>query len=111
VVDLAQVVHAQYERGFPDRLPSEGLTQLRAGLEARGVRLKEGAEFTEKLSNLRDKYEAYVHGLAQTLLITLPPWRFDERHKDNWQAGPWDKLIQSKGLGAISSRQSVDDHF
>jgi hypothetical protein len=112
VVDLAQVVHAQYNRGYSDRLPPERLNQLRQTLDARGVRLKEGAEFTEKLTYLRDKYEAYSHGLAQILLITLPPWMYDERHKDNWQAGPWDALIQAKGLGGVSSQPGkVEDHF
>jgi hypothetical protein len=111
VVDLAQVVHAEYDRGLPDRLPPERLTQLRDGLEARGVRLKEGTEFAEKLTNLRAKYEAYAQALAQTLLISLPPWMFDQPHRDNWQAGPWDKLIQSKGLGAISSGRILDEHF
>ncbi|HXY15032.1 MAG TPA: potassium channel family protein [Terriglobales bacterium] len=111
MVDLAQVVRAQYDRGFPDRLSAEQLASLRKSLEARGVRLKEGTEFTEKLTKLRAMYEAYAHALAQTLLITLPPWMFEERHKDNWQAGPWDRLIQSKGLGGLSPRQTFDDHF
>jgi Ion channel len=112
VVDLAQVVHAEYDRGFPDRLPPESRARLRNALEGRGVRLRESDEFTEKLTNLRAKYEAYAHALAQTLLINLPPWMFDERHRDNWQAGPWDQLIQSKGLGAVSSSQKTfDEHF
>jgi Ion channel len=115
VVDIAQVVHAQYDNTFPDRLPAQQLSQLRKSLSERGLRLKEGAEFEEKLASLRAMYEVYAQALARRLLITLPPWIYPERHKDNWQAGPWDRLIQAKGLAGLGRRaelrQRVDDHF
>lgn len=116
VVDLAQVVRAQYDRNYPDRLIAEQLSSLRQSLAERGVKLKEGGEFEEKLEVLRGMYEPYAHALARTLLITLPPWIHTEHHRDNWQAGPWDRLIQAKGLGSVRRKDKVvivqpDEHF
>jgi hypothetical protein len=116
VVDLTQVINARYDPEVPDRLPAQELTRLRESLAERGVRLKEGMEFEEKLATLRAMYEPYAQVLGRLLLFTLPPWMPEQRHKDNWQAGPWDRLIQSKSLGSLGSlradlRQRVDDHF
>ncbi len=112
VVDLAQVVNARYEPAFPDRLTAQELTQLRNSLQPRGIRLRDDPESTEKLASLRAMYEPYAQALARTLLITLPPWLNEERRRDNWQAGPWDRLIQAKGLGEVAHWQkTVDEHF
>jgi hypothetical protein len=115
VVDLSQVIHAQYQSDFPNRLPAQELTLLRQKLSERGVRLKEGDEFEDKLETLRAMYEPYAVALADGLLITLPSWMAAEGRKDNWQTGPWDRLIQAKGLGGLSLsadvRRRLDDHF
>src|SRR5579862_7785582 len=52
-VDLAQVVNANYDSTFPDRLPDDDMVRLRQGLSQRGVQLKTGPEFEEKLVYLR----------------------------------------------------------
>jgi hypothetical protein len=109
MVDLAQVVNASYNPNTPDRLPPETLERLRKRLAERGVKLREGAEFEEKLSNLRSLYEAYALGIALNLLITLPPWIPAEKTRDNWQSGPWDRAIQARGLAG--KVQHMDDHF
>jgi hypothetical protein len=109
VVDLAQVVNASYDSKFPDRLPPEGLKGLRESLAARGVKLGEGDAFEEKLSFLRSLYEPYAVAVALNLSITLPPWIHPEKRKDNWQGGPWDRVIQARGLGGRV--QHMDDHF
>jgi hypothetical protein len=115
VVDLTQVVRAPFDPGFPDRLPAEQLALVRESLARRGLRLKEGMEFEEKLASLRAMYEPYAQALAQRLLITLPPWIPSEKKKDNWQAGPWDRLIQSKSLAGLEQRAELrrraDEHF
>ncbi len=89
VVDLAQVVKASYDPQFPDRLPPEERARLRQYLSGRGITLKEGPEFEEKLAHLRSLYEPYVAAMALNLLITLPPWMHPEKRRDNWEAGPW----------------------
>jgi hypothetical protein len=109
VVDLAQVVNARYNPNAADRLPEEQLNRLRQKLAERGVTLGEGAAFEEKLDHLRSQYEPYAVAIALNLSIDLPPWIHPERQKDNWQAGPWDRAIQARGLAARV--QSVDDHF
>ena len=109
VVDLAQVVNARYNPNAPDRLSGQELNRLRQKLAERGIKLHEGAAFEEKLDHLRSQYEPYAVAIALNLSITLPPWIHPERQKDNWQAGPWDRAIQAKGLGGRV--QSVDDHF
>ncbi len=62
------------------------------------MKLREGAEFEEKLTHLRSLYEPYAVAIALNLSITLPPWIHPEKQKDNWQAGPWDRAIQARSL-------------
>src|SRR6266849_3918709 len=109
VVDLAQVVNARYNPEVPDRLPPAELERLRQTLSERGVKLRDGAEFEEKLARLRSLYESYAAAIALNLSITLPPWIHPEKRKGNWQAGPWDRAIQARGLAARG--QHLDDHF
>src|SRR5437660_2360768 len=108
VVDLAQVMRAQYDAHTTDRLPAAELTRLRAALGEQDLRLKDGVEAEEKLDHLRSLYEPYAIALARRLFITLPPWIHPEKKKDNWQGGPWDRLIQARGLGRV---QRMDEHF
>ncbi len=112
VVDLAQVVSARYDGSLPDRLPSTEWERLLEALRQRGLRPTDNAEAEAKLAQLRARYEPYAQGIAKNLLITLPPWIHPEKKKDNWEAGPWDRIIQARGLGHISARASrLDDHF
>jgi Ion channel len=109
VVDLAQVVSARYNPQAADRLPLEELDRLRQNLAARGVKLRAGAGFEEKLNYLRSLYEPYAVSVALNLSINLPPWVHREKQKDNWQSGPWDRAIQARSLA--TRVQHMDDHF
>jgi len=115
VVDLAQVVHADYGPNLAERLSPAELLRIREGLSERGLHLKEGEEFEEKLASLRAKYEPYAQALARNLVIMLPPWIHPDHRRDNWQAGPWDQLIQAKSLGAPRPaprrEQTPEEHF
>lgn len=115
VVDLAQVVSAQYHPEDANRLPPEELLRLRQTLAKRGLRLSDSLESERKLKHLRSLYEPYSLGIARNLLINLPPWIHPEKRKDNWQAGPWDKAIQSSdpGMGKTEGEgaQPPEDHF
>src|SRR6202521_2013542 len=84
VVDLAQVVNARYNPHPIDRLPPQELKRLRESLAERGLNLREGAEFDEKLAHLRSLYEPYAVAIALNLSIILPPWIHLEKKKDNW---------------------------
>lgn len=112
VVDLAQVLNTQYDPEAPDRLPDEELARLRRLLTDSGVRLKDGEQFTENLSELRAMYEPYAEALASRLFIALPHWFETEKKRDNWQAGPWDRMIQARSLAGLGrARRSAEDHF
>lgn len=110
-VDLAQVVNAQHDPSAPDRLPPADFSGLLDALSAAGLRLKSDEAALDKLTKLRSLYEPYVHSTSRNLLMTLPPWRRSEKTRDNWQAGPWDRVIQAQGLGSLGKVKSVEDHF
>jgi len=108
VVDLTQVVNASYDPARRERLTDEGLQDLRKHLAEAGMRLKQDEAADQKLRKLRSLYEPYSEALAQRLMLSIPPWLRVEIRKDNWQSGPWDRVIQAKGLGEV---HVIDDHF
>jgi hypothetical protein len=103
-VDLAQVVNAKYDPTAPDRLPDQDYETLRAALDAAGLKLRSDEYGREKLKKLRSMYEPYVYSTARNLMMTLPRWRHEEKVRDNWQAGPWDRLIQAQGLAILGQK-------
>ncbi len=113
LVDLAQVVNSRYDPGASERLSAEELRRIRTQLAAKGMRLKadDGAE--QKLDQLRMQYEPYADAIGRNLYISLPPWIRHEQIRDNWQAGPWDRMIQSQALGKITGekRGIAEEHF
>ncbi|MGA2979498.1 MAG: potassium channel family protein [Terriglobales bacterium] len=113
VVDLAQVVNAEYSPHDAGRLTAEDLTRLRTELAQHGVTLtipqNDGADAQERLAELRILYEPYLYSLSRRLLMTLPPWISTDRKKDNWQGGPWDRAIQARALEHPG--RPADDHF
>jgi Ion channel len=114
VVDLAQVVYARYNPDAPERLTPETFQKIAAKLAGSGLRVQQTPESEQKLRELRMLYEPYVMGIARNLSISLPPWLREDTGKDNWQAGPWDRVIQAQGLGRISTHggtPAIDDHF
>ena len=117
-VDLAQVVNARYDPQTPERLLDADFDGLRAALAAAGLNLRGDDEARQKLDRLRSMYEPYVHGVGRNLMLTLPPWRHPEKTRDNWQAGPWDRMIQAKGLAVLGQKtaqsippRGIEDHF
>lgn len=116
-VDLAQVVNARLDPTAPDRLPEVELDALRGVLESAGLHLRNDDYARDKLAKLRSMYEPYVHSTGRNLLMTLPPWRHPEKLRDNWQAGPWDRVIQARGLAILGQKPGAtptvvgEDHF
>ena len=118
-VDLAQVVNARHDPTAPERLPDADFETLRATLEAADLRLRSDEYGREKLAKLSSMYEPYVHATGRNLLLTLPAWMHVEKTRDNWQAGPWDRVIQARGLAILGQKQKTqvagplagDDHF
>jgi hypothetical protein len=103
-VDLAQVVNARYDPAAPERLTDTEYDALRAALEAAGLKLRSDDYGRDKLAKLRSMYEPYVHSTARNLMLTLPPWKHPDKVRDNWQAGPWDRLVQARGLAVLGQK-------
>ncbi len=114
-VDLAQVVNARYDPLATERLTDESYNSLREALARAGLKLRAGDEARQKLNRLRSMYEPYVHSTGRNLMLSLPPWMHPEKVRDNWQAGPWDRMIQAKGLAVLGQKPvrppGLQDHF
>jgi hypothetical protein len=114
-VDLAQVVNARYDPQAAERLTDAEFDTLRETLASAGLKLRSSEEALQKLAKLRGMYEPYVHSTARNLMITLPPWQHPAKMRDNWQAGPWDRMIQAKGLAVLGQKPAAprasEDHF
>jgi len=86
-VDLAQVLHATPDTAG-DRLPPDGLDQLRRQLEVAGLRPSRSPEADARLRELRQSYEPFVAGLGRLLMMPLPRWWRERPARDNWQTSP-----------------------
>jgi hypothetical protein len=117
-VDLAQVVNAKMDPLVRERMPEEEFSGLREALDAAGLKLRSDDYGRAKLAKLRSMYEPYVHAIGRNLMLTLPAWRHAEKIRDNWQAGPWDRVIQARGLAGLGAKAQGqtqvtvgEDHF
>jgi hypothetical protein len=114
-VDLAQVVNAHYDPKAPERLTDADFQGLLQALAVAGLKLHSTEEARQKLTRLRSMYEPYLQATARILMVTLPPWRHPVKMRDNWQAGPWDRMIQAKGLAVLGQKPvkpaGIEDHF
>jgi hypothetical protein len=115
-VDLAQVVNARYDPLAAERLTDADFDALRETLAAGGLKLRTGDEARQKLNKLRSMYEPYLHSIGKNLMLSLPPWKHPAKTRDNWQAGPWDRVIQARGLAVLGQKPAVtprgsEDHF
>jgi hypothetical protein len=90
VVDLSQVFKATPATVIRDRLPASDLARLRAELQQKGLKLRDGVQADHRLAELRAMYEPYVTSLANYLCLTLPPWIRAQKKRDNWQTTAWE---------------------
>jgi hypothetical protein len=91
VVDLAIVFNTPPSEPDPDRLSAADLAHLRSRLSESGLKLREGNDGDQKLSELRGMYEPYVSSLSQYFHVTVPPWMHEAGHPDNWQMSVWER--------------------
>ena len=90
VVDLAIIFYTPPLQSARDRLSATDLVHLRSILAASGLRLSEGDDADQKLTELREMYEPYIYSLSRYFRITLPPWMHEFAHRDNWQMSVWE---------------------
>ncbi len=94
VVDLAQVFNSPPIIGV-NRLSSAEFAHLRDILAQSGILLNGGTATERKLAELRETYEPFVSGLANYLMVSIPPWITPEGNLDDWQTTAWDDLLPS----------------
>jgi hypothetical protein len=94
VVDLAQVMHVPPEPPRNNRMPAPALVELGRLLSACGAAARAGGACEGRLTQLRGMYEPYVNGLADRLLMPLPPWSPTES-VDNWRTSAWERISAS----------------
>jgi hypothetical protein len=100
-VDLASTIGTPPVPPSPDRLPPEGLEQLRRVLAARGLTLATGEEADSVLRELRSSYEPYVNALSRHLRMPLPSWLPPDDVADNWEITAWDTRPQRRPRGHV----------
>jgi len=107
VADLCQVFSATPLAPEQDRLPPATLELIRKTLAEHEMALRATPEADQKLAELRNLYEPYVHALAKRFDQNLPPWVPVKKLKDNWQTTAWAKAGDKTAAAALVH----DDHF
>lgn len=110
IVDLSQIFRAKPHEPKHDRLPPDKLAALRSAIAGAGLKLREGSEAEQRLSDLRRMYEPYVSSLSTYLRISIPPWIFSDPHIDNWQTSVWERR-SGVSREVISIGAEKDEHF
>ncbi len=96
VVDLSLVFRTKPREPKPVRLPPEKLVELRLLLAESGLKLREGEEVEQKLTELRWLYEPFIQALATYFRVTIPPWIAEESREDNWRTTIWERRSTSR---------------
>ena len=110
VVNLSQTFRAKPHEPTHDRLPPDKLAALRAAIAGAGLKLREGSDAEQRLSDLRRMYEPYVYSLSTYLRISIPPWIFSDPHIDNWQTSAWERR-SGVHRDVTAKDTAVDEHF
>ena len=110
MADLAQIFNTPPRAPGADRLPPPDLRRLREVLASAGVRPSDGRAADQRLSELRRMYEPYANGLAEYLLMALPPWLRAGEGFDSWQTSAWER-ISTRRLTDAAVPPHPDEHF
>ncbi|HKM89246.1 MAG TPA: potassium channel family protein [Candidatus Acidoferrales bacterium] len=112
VTDIAQALNAAPQPIQPDRLPTADFRRLCAALAPAGIGFCCGAQQAEeaekRLGEFRAMYEPYLNGLAQRLLLPLPPWIPQGEAHYNWRTTAWQRSLE--GPAATAAFNPNDDH-
>lgn len=92
IVDLALILNVPPVTPKPERLSLAGWQYLCDQLALSGLSLCDSEASQAELWELRRQYEPYVYGMAQRLILELPPWTIEAHHPDNWQTSAWENM-------------------
>jgi hypothetical protein len=108
VVDLAEVLRVPSSMPPQDRLPAHDVPHVRDLLVECRASTKCGESGDQKLVELREMYEPYLHALSVRLLMPLPPWGVGSTFVENWKRTAWDKISGPASSGSATTESS---HF
>lgn len=77
-----------------DRLPPATFPIVRQMLAESGLLFGDPDESEARLTAFRGTYESFLKGLAEHLLVELPPWVPDPEQLDNWAKNPRGKTAK-----------------
>ncbi len=106
LVDITQVFVQEFRAPGAERMNAEQMHALRAALDDAGIVPAAPDEFESRFAALRLLYEPYAQALAAFLVIDLPPFARLEPRRDNWERGPWDRM-----LPGTEEALRREDHF
>src|SRR2546422_2350331 len=85
LVDLAQVLAVPPQSASVERFDALILTELREILGAAGAPLWKARAAEETLKQLRQRYEPFLFGFSEQLLMPRPVWGAGRALVDNWR--------------------------
>jgi len=91
LVDISLMFQIPPHKAAHERLSAGALDELRSRLASAGVRLRTGEAADQRLAELREMYEPFVHGLGVFFQMNIPPWYIHAEKKDNWQVSAWER--------------------
>ena len=89
VVDISSVFNLPPVPPRPDRLSDVDRSALMATLRGGGCPMRDDADATARVDELRRMYEPYVNALSRRLAMPLPAWVGEQGARDNWQKSRW----------------------
>jgi hypothetical protein len=104
LVDITQNFVQRFEPEAGERLIPDGVHLIS---QNRAKEPPVATEFHTRLAELRLLYEPYAQSLGAYLLFDLPPWAHAQERADNWQRGPWDRLLSTRR----SPAHQREEHF
>jgi ion channel len=111
VVELTQNFVLSPPGPASDRLPPSAFTVLRKMVAEADVNIRDSTATDQKLSELRQMYEPYVHALSNYLLLSLPQWFRTSETPDSWQISSWQTPIHSIATVNGAIQETNDKRF
>ena len=87
-VEMGRILGAGPRALDEGRLSTDGFIELKRRLAAVAIHFVDEDESEARLTAFRNTYEPFLHGLADHLLLDLPPWSSDVEQLDNWMNSP-----------------------
>jgi hypothetical protein len=92
LVETSRVLGSRLKQ--ESRLSQDAYGALRQRLAEAELRFVDEADACERIAAFVDTYEPFINGIANHLLLELPPWSVDREQLDNWMRSPRGKTAR-----------------